>query len=283
MATSDQEQDVRQHGGSLPAALLRFAVLLFAGLTVYFVIVFAAVEFRIGSLQPATRVVNVMQYVAPFVIAFGAAGLLGLKSRRRITASSGRLGAGASVIAICLAVPCFAAVAARIASGALGLVLLLLLIPSDNHASDEEMIARFREHRSAFIELRDLALADARNGIDHIEQEDLEAEWEKAAPQYPRDDLSSLTAERRRTYLALFDKLGVEMVTIYPGGVEFLASRRGLAVSGSLKAYVWQETPPEPIVSRLDEPLPEEGFATETWFHAFRPVEENWYLHYSAS
>ena len=162
-------------------------------------------------------------------------------------------------------------------------VLLLLNACTVQHASDEEMIARFRANRAEFLELRNMAQEDASLGITRIERTDLDYNWERDPPEYHSSDLSLIPQARRDAYGEILDELGIDLVVTYSGGVEFVATRKGLAVSGSSKSFVWTPTPPSPIVSRLDQPLVRGGFVTDTWFDAYRVIEEHWYLNYSAN
>jgi hypothetical protein len=163
------------------------------------------------------------------------------------------------------------------------LALLVLFVEGcSGHPSDDEMIAHFHEHRSEFIELRELAQADERLGVESVGRWYLDADWEEDPPEFAPSDLSLIPPARRQAYRDLMDKLGIKNVTMWPSGVGFLASARGIGVSGSIKSYTWTEVPPPiPIVSQLDEPLPKEGFYTEYLFHGYRRIEDDWYLFFA--
>ena len=164
------------------------------------------------------------------------------------------------------------------------LIVTIVLMGCGGHPSDHDMIAFFGEHRSEFIELRDIALADYSLGITRLERKDLDIDWQKNPPEFPTSsDLSVVMEDRKQSYRDLMDRLGIEQLQIWPAGVDFLVSRKGIAVSGSGKSYVWTDEPTfGPVVASLEDPLPSDGFVTKTWFNGYRLIEADWYLHYSA-
>ena len=164
--------------------------------------------------------------------------------------------------------------------------LLLFLLPAGLFSckpppTDAEMIAFFHKNRAAFEEIRAYSLELRKQGVARVDRRFLDPEWEKENPDWKLDDEKNLTLDQRQRLGGMMDALGVEILQVIPTLVSLMVYRRGLAVSGSLKEYVWSLDPQDPLVDTLDAPLVKEGYVTESWFSAYRKIEGNWYLHYS--
>ena len=158
-----------------------------------------------------------------------------------------------------------------------------------NHPTDEAMISNFDDHREQFESLRGMMQAD--KGLQRID-----FDWTK-----PDDPATvGVPPERLEQYRGLCKKVGLERGVEAVGDsatrVAFLASCRGLSVSGSSKSYVWLSTPPEPTDGRLvvldvDAYVRQRQEERARYFKAhqrvmsghvdaYRHIEGNWYLHY---
>lgn len=165
--------------------------------------------------------------------------------------------------------------------------LLLFLLPGGLFSckpppTDAEMIAFFHNNRAAFEEIRAYSLELHKQGVTRLERTYLDPEWEKENADYSPTDAMKLTLDQRQRLAGMMDALDVEVLQVIPTFVSLMVYRRGLAVSGSAKSYVWSLDPQDPLVNTLDEPLVKEGYVTDTWFRAFRRIEGDWYLLYSA-
>ena len=109
-----------------------------------------------------------------------------------------------------------------------------------------------------------------------------------------------VTPERIAEYRNLSEKLALERGVAGFGDkarrIDFLASSRGLSVSGSSKSFVWLRTPPEPteetaIVENLDNYVRQKQQELSAYFdkhkrrmsgniRALREIEPHWYLEY---
>ena len=158
------------------------------------------------------------------------------------------------------------------------------------HPTDEEMIASFREHRAEFEQLRTMMEQD--EGLARVDPY-----WTE-----PEDPASiGVPPERIAEYRSLSKKLALERGVAGFGDkaqrIQFLASARGLSVSGSSKSFVWLGTPPQPtetpvIVENLDNHVRQKQQERSAYFdkhkrrmsgsiHAFREIEPHWYLEYA--
>ncbi|QAY75616.1 hypothetical protein [Sphingosinicella sp. BN140058] len=154
--------------------------------------------------------------------------------------------------------------------------MLLAACGTARHPGDDELISRFRDHRAAFEQARDFALQDAEQR-ERIEPDTLDG--------YP-----SLPESHRAAYRILFEQLGIETIIPYRSksakrwvSVSFVVSTAGIGISGSLKEIKWLgQAPPNPPIRSLDTPYDKAGYVTDTWFDAYRAIDEGWYLHVSA-
>ena len=157
------------------------------------------------------------------------------------------------------------------------------------HPTDQMMIDNFDDHREDFETLRGMMQAD--QGLERV------------APDFVRPENPAgvgINPERVELYRALCRKIGLERGIESFGAsaaqLEFLASCRGLSISGSCKSYVWLREPPEPttgraVVNDLDAYLrtrrEERGAYFKAHHHAisghvdaYRLIDGPWYLHY---
>jgi hypothetical protein len=147
---------------------------------------------------------------------------------------------------------------------------IILLILNDDlggaHPSSQELINNFLSHRPEFERLLQMAQED---------QELYRVAYDSTRPENP--EAIGLTQERLTEYRGLFDELNLE-AGIEKGGdnVWFIASARGLSVSGSAKGYIYTQIPPDLVVEDLDNYFSADGRS----FTAFQKIEENWYLYY---
>jgi hypothetical protein len=158
------------------------------------------------------------------------------------------------------------------------------------HPRDDEMIANLSEHRAELEKLREMIQAD--QGLERVDYE-----WTK-----PADPASvGVSPERIAVYRELCRRVGLERGIEAFGGaaerVRFLASTRGLSISGSSKSYVWLREPPQTtdervVVNDLEAYLSKRRDERRVYFakhkramsngsfDALRHVEGNWYLEY---
>jgi hypothetical protein len=149
------------------------------------------------------------------------------------------------------------------------------------HPSDREMLNNFQKHKTEFDQLLQMFIADQQ-------LESVAHQWTS-----PTDlQLAGITPQRLEEYNALIWKINLRIdfcrLAIRPcmslwkvygqtglDAVEFSFSSRGLAVSGSVKGYIYTFKSPSPIVDNLDKYTSESGK-----FTVYRHIEENWYLYY---
>ncbi|MGZ4983264.1 MAG: hypothetical protein ACXV9Q_04135 [Chthoniobacterales bacterium] len=157
------------------------------------------------------------------------------------------------------------------------------------HPSDDELIAGFIEHRDELETLRKMMQTDK-------ELKRVDVDWTQ-----PDDPASvGVSSERIEVYRELCRRVGLERGVEAFGDsakrVAFLASTRGLSISGSSKSYVWLSSPPEtdlehPLVANLDayanykrnqrrEYFAKHQRAMSGNVDALRHLEGNWYLEY---
>jgi hypothetical protein len=158
------------------------------------------------------------------------------------------------------------------------------------HPTDEEMIATFREHRAEFEQLR--AMMQQDEGLARVDDD-----WTQ-----PEDPASiGVPPERIAEYRSLAKKLALERGVAGFGDkaqrIDFIASARGLSISGSSKSFVWLGTPPQPtedtaIVENLDNHVRQKQAERSAYFdkhkrrmsgniRALREIEPHWYLEYA--
>jgi len=139
--------------------------------------------------------------------------------------------------------------------------------------NDAELITKFRENKARFESLRAFAVADLGNGVSRIEAGNI--------PKF-------LSGQHQTAYASGFNDLGIENIVSYNDRtngktfVRFAFGVVGIAPSGSMKTIEWTNAKPHPIVGSLDPPYAKKGYVTDTWFNAYRPIGEGWYLHLSA-
>jgi hypothetical protein len=159
-----------------------------------------------------------------------------------------------------------------------------------DHPRDQEMISNFIEHREELETLRKMMQED----------KDLKrVDFDFTKPSDPGS--VGVSAERIAVYRELCKRVGLERGVEAFGDsakqVTFIASARGLAISGSSKCYVWLRDPPRnegmkitvndlDIYARKKRAERRLYFAAHKRamsggsFDAFRHIEGNWYLEY---
>jgi len=134
------------------------------------------------------------------------------------------------------------------------------------HATDEYMIANFKAHQSEFDQLLQMILSD--KGLLRVDND-----W--TLPANP--EAVGVSQERISGYRKIFHRVGV------PRGfsaresrdeIDFIATTKGLSVTGSAKGYTWLSKRPELVIDNLDKYWSTDGKS----FTAYRHIEGNWYL-----
>jgi hypothetical protein len=157
------------------------------------------------------------------------------------------------------------------------------------HPSDDELMGGFVEHRDELETLRKMMQKDK-------DLKRVDFDWTQ-----PDDPASvGVSPERIEVYRELCRRIGLERGVEAFGDsakrVTFLASTRGLSISGSSKGYVWLSSPPQtdlahPLVVSLDRYLNDKRNERAEYFakhkramsgtlYALRHIEGNWYLEY---
>ncbi len=156
-------------------------------------------------------------------------------------------------------------VAAPAAVCGLAVAMLFALPISGPHPSDDEMIRSFREHKQDYETLLQMFQLDA--GLDRLG--DLAGDW----PENPVD--VGVDEARLTRYRSLMLQLDVHSLERYiDNQVLFVTSTFGLAVSGSMKGYVYSEKPPTPLVGDTERD------AVGPIGEVYRHIEGGWYLIY---
>jgi len=132
-----------------------------------------------------------------------------------------------------------------------------------SHPSDDEMVTSFKEHRAEYEELlrlfkeqRKLSSMDASTGT------------------VPSAKKAGLSSAQAASYRQLMKKLGVQSIERYFGKILFVTSTKGLAVSGSMKGYVFAKKPPSPVVEDSERD------AVEPVGENYRHIVDGWYIIY---
>lgn len=145
------------------------------------------------------------------------------------------------------------------------------------HPTDAVLIENFNVHRGEFEELLQMFKADRSLGRVGDGFTRTASFVEKCTgPNAWNGKEIEVTKERLAAYEQLFIKLGLR------GGIEgycekdqvvFIASSKGLAMSGSSKGYAHFVNPPKLIVDSLDTYRSPDEVTT------FRHIDGNWYLY----
>jgi hypothetical protein len=147
--------------------------------------------------------------------------------------------------------------------------IMLFLLSNElggEHPSSQELIDNFYSHCPEFDQLLQMALED---------QELSRVAYDFTRPENP--ETIGVTQERLNEYRRLFDELNLEAgIDNGRDSIWFIASARGLSVSGSAKGYIYSRIPPGLIVEDLDSYDSPDGRS----FTAFQKIEGNWYLYY---
>jgi hypothetical protein len=139
------------------------------------------------------------------------------------------------------------------------------------------MLDNFQAHKTEFNQLLQMFLTDQKlMGVAY--------QWTDPA----NIQSAGITPERLKAYDGLFWKVNLGLALRPslslrrhhdqedPKAVEFIFSTRGLAVSGSVKGYVYTVKRPSLVVDNLNTYRSEDGKS----FTAYRYIEGNWYLFY---
>lgn len=147
-----------------------------------------------------------------------------------------------------------------------GANMFLALFDEPPHPSSQELIDNFYTHQAEFEQLRQMFLAD--EGLSRVADD-------FTRPENP--EVMGITPARLDEYRRLFHQLNLKAgIEGDKESIRFIASTRGLSVSGSAKGYVYTRVPPELMVDNLDTYRSEDGRS----FTAYQHLEGNWYLYY---
>ena len=152
------------------------------------------------------------------------------------------------------------------------IILLLLLVcggcGKSSHSTDQVLLQNFKRHEADFEGLLTMLRTDKKL----VRVDDT---WTRP------DDPSSIgvTPERIKSYRRLFLTLHIPRGFYAfhdPERFTFLASTRGLSVTGSAKGYAYMEDKPDLVVTNLDTYWSADGRS----FTAYRHIKGNWYLYF---
>lgn len=151
------------------------------------------------------------------------------------------------------------------------LPLVLLIVAGcaeSSHPTDDELLRNFTRHEADFERLLTMIRADRK--LERVDDT-----WTRP------DDPSSIgvTSERIKSYRRLFSTLGIPRGFYAfhdPERFTFLASTRGLSVTGSAKGYAFLAENPTLIVTNLDTHWSADGRS----FTAYRHIKGSWYLYF---
>lgn len=147
-------------------------------------------------------------------------------------------------------------------------ILILLTGCSSKHPSDRELIDNWKTHQAEFEQLHQMFLAD--KGLDRVGHD---FTWPSDPAQI------GVTPARLSEYRQLFQNLNLT-AGIAGGGakeiVMFIASTKGLSVTGSSKGYAYAIAKPPLVVEDLETYWSKDGRS----FAAFKHIEGNWYLYF---
>jgi len=150
-----------------------------------------------------------------------------------------------------------------------GLGAALATLVGCSHPTDDELVRNFKRHTSDFHRL--VQMVQSNKGLQRVDED-----W--TSPRNP--EVVGVGEERIAEYRKLFRKVDVPrgFAAFDPtGNIQFLASTQGLAVTGSVKGYLYAVQPPTPVVANLDTYAPPILGKSYT---AFRHIEGRWYLYY---
>ena len=147
---------------------------------------------------------------------------------------------------------------------------------SQKHPPEVSLERAFAEHRPAFEQLAELAVADT--GLWQVS----DSWYVTSGGAHHIVPSAALPAERWRRYRALFRSFGFDAeVSIDDGVVYVRRSESGPSVGGDKLVHWRFSTPPTPICRSLDPPRPaNEPPASGVCYKA---LADNWYLFQSQS
>jgi len=169
------------------------------------------------------------------------------------------------------------------------IILLIVLLPASGcslsqteHPSDGQMISNFFTHETEFDTLVKMVSEDQQ-----VSRIAYDFTWLKDNLSWPRPESElGFTKERWDQYRLLFRKLGLAagILKNSNGSIFFLASTKGLSISGSMKGYVHSDENLEPQVSSLDNisgKIKEREIPADT--PIYRKIKDNWYVYYQGN
>jgi hypothetical protein len=154
-----------------------------------------------------------------------------------------------------------------VAVSIVGVVLLGMAVAPwlslGSHPSDDEMITSFKDHRAEYEEL-------LRLFQEHRKLSSMAA----STGTVPNAKKAGVSGAQAASYRELMKQLGVQAIERYFGKILFVTSTEGLAVSGSMKGYVFAKQPPSPVVEDSERD------AVEPVGENYRHIVDGWYIIY---
>ncbi len=148
------------------------------------------------------------------------------------------------------------------------------------HPKDAEMIETFNEHRDKFDTLLRMFQEDRSLGRVAYDFTRTSNFFEKCEePDCWQGKEIEVSDQRLAEYRKLFSKIGLEKGMEGYGKKEsivFIASTKGLSITGSSKGFIYTTVEPRTLVDDLDSYWSPDGKS----FMALRRIEGNWYLYF---
>ena len=159
-------------------------------------------------------------------------------------------------------------------------VACLLGCEDKEHPKDEQLIQNYQSHKVEFNQLLQMFQEDKSLGRVALDFTRTSNFFEKCKESNSWNGKEiEVGSERLFEYRKLFNSLGLSAgIEGYceKDIIEFIASTRGLSVTGSSKGYAYLQKPPKTLVDNLDNYWSEDKKS----FTAYRHVEGNWYLYF---
>jgi hypothetical protein len=131
--------------------------------------------------------------------------------------------------------------------------LLSWVVPPPERPTDAVLTQQYFSNRTAFAELRDLLVAN---------------------PSLVDSSSTNASPQVWQRYTGLRQKTGVSRAYHDGGEYRFLIAGSGFASKGYRIAIVWRNTTPDRLIANLDDFRK----TTHEWEHAYRRLEDGWYL-----
>ncbi len=164
----------------------------------------------------------------------------------------------------------------------IGCILFCCVLACEDkeHSKDEQLIQNFQNHKAEFNQLVQMFQEDKSLGRVSYDFTRTSNFFEKCKePNGWNGKEIEVSNERLYQYRKLFKNLGLSAgIEGYCEKeiIEFIASTRGLSVTGSSKGYAYLQKPPKILVDSLDNYWSEDKKS----FTAYKHIEGNWYLYF---